>query len=60
MVSRILTKLEALAQRAQLRYMNPRRTSEVVEPGRIRFHPQDARKWVLKEYQARLKRLQMA
>jgi len=60
MVSRILTKLEALAQRAQLRYMNPRRTSEVVEPGRIRFHPQDAREWVLKEYQTRLKKLRMA
>ena len=60
MVSKILTKLEALAQRAQLRYMNPRRTSEVVEPGRIRFHPQDAREWVLKEYQTRLKKLRMA
>jgi len=60
MVSRILTKLEALAQRAQLRYMNPRRTSEVVEPGRIRFHPQDAREWVLREYQTRLKKLRMA
>jgi hypothetical protein len=60
MVSKILTKLEALAQRAQLRYMNPRRTSEVVEPGRIRFHPQDAREWVLREYQTRLKKLRMA
>lgn len=60
MVSRILTKLEALAQRLQLRYMNPRRTSEVVEPGRIRFHPQDAREWVLREYQTRLKKLQIA
>lgn len=60
MVSKILTKLEALAQRAQLRYMNPRRTSEVVEPGRIRFHPQDAREWVLKEYNSRLKKLQIS
>lgn len=60
MVSRILTQLEALIQRRQLRYMNPRRTSEVVEPGRIRFHPQDAREWVLREYQARLKKLRLA
>ncbi len=60
MVQRILTQLEALAQKAQLRYMNPRRTSEVIKPGRIRFHPQDAREWVLKEYQARLKKLQIA
>jgi len=60
MVQRILTQLEALAQRAQLRYMNPRRTSEIVESGRIRFHPQDAREWVLKEYQARLKTLRIS
>lgn len=52
-----LTKLEALARQAQLKYMFPRRTTEVVEPGRIRFHPQDARKWVLKEYQRRLDKL---
>ncbi len=55
MVSRILTQLEALARRVQLKYMKPRRTSEVVENGRIRFHPQDAREWVLKEYQSKLK-----
>jgi len=60
MVPRILTKLEALVQRAQLRYMNPRRTSEVVEPDRIRFHPQDARERVLREYKTRLKKLQIS
>ncbi len=53
-------QLEALARWAQLKYMQPRRTTEVVEPGRIRFHPQDARDWVLKEYKARLKKLQSA
>lgn len=51
----IFAKLEALARWAQLKYMQPRRTTEIIEPGRIRFHPQDARKWVLKKYQARLK-----
>lgn len=50
-------QLEALACRLQLKYMAPRRTTEVIEPGRIRFHPQDARKWVLEEYQERLKEL---
>ena len=50
-------KLEALARRAQLKYMAPRRTTEVVEPGRIRFHPNDARKWVLKEYEEWLNKL---
>ena len=60
MVPRILTKLEALVQRLQLRYMNPRRTNEVVETGRIRFHPQDARERVLREYKNRLKTLQIS
>lgn len=58
MVQRILTQLESLAQKAQLRYMESRRTTEIVEPGRIRFHPQDAREWVLKEYRKRLEKLQ--
>ena len=56
----IFAKLEALARWGQLKYMKPRRTTEVVEPGRIRFHPQDAREWVLKEYQTRLKELRVA
>jgi len=38
--------------------MQSRRTTEVVEPGRIRFHPQDARKWVLKEYKERIASLE--
>lgn len=56
----IFAKLEALARWAQLKYMQPRRTTEVIEPGRIRFHPQDARNWVLKKYRERLKKLQTA
>ncbi|TSC53191.1 MAG: hypothetical protein LiPW16_466, partial [Microgenomates group bacterium LiPW_16] len=42
----IFAKLEALAYWVQLKYMNPRRTTEVISEGIIRFHPQDARKWV--------------
>ena len=57
MGGKIFAKLEALARWLQLKYMAPRRTTEVVEPGRIRFHPQDARKWVLREYKERLKKL---
>jgi hypothetical protein len=53
----ILSQLEALARWAQLRYMAPRRTTEVIESGRIRFHPHDARKWVLRDYRQRLKKL---
>jgi len=56
----ILAQLETLARWLQLKYMQPRRTTEVVESGRIRFHPQDARNWVMKEYQIRLERLQLA
>jgi hypothetical protein len=57
MGEKILTQLEALARWAQLRYMAKKRTTEVVEKGRLRFHPQDARSWVLPEYQQRLKKL---
>ena len=59
MDKRFLTKLEALTRWLQLKYMAPRRTSEVVEVGRIRFHPQDAREWVLQEYKQRLKKLKL-
>lgn len=60
MVEAILAKLESLVRWVQLKYMQPRRTTEIVESGRIRFHPQDARNWVLEEYQARLKKLRLA
>jgi len=57
MVSKILAKLETIARRIQLKYMASHRTTEVVEPGRILFHPQDCRKKVLEEYQKRIKKL---
>lgn len=53
----LFTKLEALARWLQLKYMKSRRTTEIVEPGRIRFHPKDARKWVLRKYRERLNKL---
>ena len=53
----IFAQLETLACWAQLRYMIKKRTTEVVEKGRLCFHPQDARSWVLPEYQKRLKKL---
>ena len=49
--------VEQLAKRVQLWYMRNRRTTEKITEGIIRFHPQDAREWVLKEYQARLEKL---
>jgi len=45
---------EKLLRNLQLWYMRKRRTTEVVTDGIIRFHPQDARKWVLKKYKQRL------
>lgn len=59
MVEKIFGKLEALARWLQLKYMASRRTTEIVEPGRIRFHPKDAREWVLREYSKRLKKLNL-
>ncbi|MFQ6002788.1 MAG: hypothetical protein ACE5KJ_03495 [Candidatus Zixiibacteriota bacterium] len=55
-----MDKLEILAMRLQLVYMARRKTTETTEPGRIRFHPEDARKWILKKYQKRLQKLHLA
>jgi len=53
----IFDLLESLVRKIQMAYMAPRRTTEIVEAGRIRFHPQDARNWVLREYQKKLRKL---
>ncbi len=57
MVQKILAKLEAVACRLQLKYMANRRTTEVIGPGRILFHPHDCRDWVLSKYKEKLKSL---
>jgi len=49
--------VEDTLKRLQLWYMRNRRTSEVIKDGIIRFHPQDARKWVMREYKKRIKHL---
>lgn len=59
MAKKILGQLEALAHWLQLKYMNSRRTTEIIEPGRLRFHPQDCREWVMLEYKKGLKRLKI-
>lgn len=59
MGEKIFTKLEALVRWLQLKYMENRRTTETVEPGRIRFHPNDCRRWILKGYKKRLKNLKI-
>ena len=40
----------------QLTYMKSRRTNEVVRDGYLRFHPKDARKWILKKYKRNLQK----
>jgi len=57
MVAKILTQLESLAKKLQLRYMASKRTTEVVEDGRILFHPGNGQKQIVIEYQKRLKAL---
>lgn len=42
--------LEKFLRSFQLWYMRKRRTKEVIQNGMIRFHPRDARKWILKKY----------
>jgi len=49
--------LEVIAYKIQVAYMSSRRTREIVEPRRIRFHPQDCRGWILKKYQKKLENL---
>lgn len=55
----IFGQLEALARRIQLKYMAPRRTTEVVEFGRIRFHPRDRGKKIMVEYRKRIERMRL-
>ena len=54
LVSQYLNIMENLVKKLQLWYMRQRRTTEMISDGVIRFHPQDARKWILKEYNSRL------
>lgn len=53
-IAQSLSIFERLARHFQLWYMRKRRTTEVVSEGVIRFHPQDARVWILREFQKRL------
>lgn len=52
----ILSQLEKLAFWLQRKYMAKRRTIEVVESGRVRFHPEDCSHRILLEYKKRLKK----
>ena len=53
-ISQFLNFCEVFLKHFQLWYMRNRRTTEIVSDGIIRFHPQDARIWILKEYLKRV------
>jgi len=50
----ILHSFEFIFRKLQLWYMKNKRTNEIVTDGYTRFHPNDARNWILKKYQDRL------
>jgi len=55
-LTQFLRMLEKPSNKIQLWYMNKRRTSEVVSDTVVRFHPHDARLWIHKRLQLKLKR----
>lgn len=56
LVKSFFNVLEKIFKNSQLWYMIKRRTTEVIKEGIIRFHPHDARIWILKKYRERIKR----
>ncbi|MCX6725723.1 MAG: hypothetical protein NT052_00185 [Candidatus Shapirobacteria bacterium] len=57
MVQKILTKLEIVAKNWQLKYMASKKTTEVIEEGRLLFHPNDCHVSIMLEYKKRLIKL---
>lgn len=53
-LNKLTAGIENAAYRLQLAYMKPRRTREIVEPGRVFFHPNDLGQEVLIKYKRRL------
>lgn len=54
-----LSGLERLLMVLQLKYMQKRRTTEKISPGRILFHPEDKGKWVLENLKLKMKKLKL-
>ena len=59
MGEKILSQLEKLAFFLQRRYMASRRTIEIVEKGRVLFHPRDCSANIMLEYKRKLKELKL-
>ena len=52
----LVSLFELPARELQLWYMRKRRTTEVIAPGVLRFHPADARVWIKKALATRLRK----
>lgn len=48
--------LDFILKHIQLRYMKNKRSGEIIANGIIRFHPEDARIWVMRGYRERIKK----
>ena len=47
---------EVTLKQLQIAYMQNQRTKEIISDAYLRFHPDDAREWILREYQKRLRK----
>jgi hypothetical protein len=53
---KILRIFETPAKYVQLWYMSSRRTNEIITDGLLKFHPHDARRWIIEELRHRLQK----
>ena len=55
----IFNPVEVIFKYMQLFIMRGKRTNEVISDGYLRFHPRDARVWILKQYHKRLRQYRL-
>lgn len=55
----IFLPIEIILRKIQIWYMGKRKTIEIVQDGIIKFHPHDARKWVISGYRQNLRRMKI-
>lgn len=59
LINFVLRFFEPAAKSFELWYMHNKRTTEIVGAGVLRFHPKDARVWVLRDFRRRLARFRI-
>jgi hypothetical protein len=55
-IEKILFIPEIIAKNLQLFYMKKKRTTELITPSLLAFHPKDMQTFILKEYEERIKK----